>query len=138
LAPYDFGTNQSSLLGFFQCLVSVPGCLFASVILYGRRWLFNRFSLLNIGVIFVSTLVFHMSFLNLKVNDGLKVELVAILVNGFFISSFTSYIFEYAIDLAPEVSEAMSCGIITLFINSFTFVEIVIFSAYYDEINLIK
>jgi hypothetical protein len=79
----------------------------------------------------VSLFIFHMAFLNLYNHDGFELDLFAILINGFFVAAYLSYTFEFAVDLAPTVSEPMSSGLLMFCINTTCLIQIYIFSNEY-------
>jgi len=61
LTPYDYTQKQGGVIGLIQCLMSVPGMITASMILYGKRDAFNSFTLINIFVSLISLVAFHLS-----------------------------------------------------------------------------
>jgi uncharacterized membrane protein len=84
LTPYDYTQKQGGTFGMIQCLMSIPGMIFASVMLFGKREVFNTFTLINIFISLVSLMAFNLSFVYMDINAGFYYGLGCVIVNGFF------------------------------------------------------
>lgn len=104
-----------------QCLMAIPGMITASMILFGKREVFNTITLLNIFVSLISLMSFHVAVVYMDSDSGFNYGLISLAVNGFFINAIWGYAMEYAVDIAPDVPESMSGGAITGLINVFSF-----------------
>ena len=102
--------------------MSIPATIISSVVLYGKRDGFNSFTLVNIFISLISLIAFNISFIYLDRDAGFKYELVTLIINGFFMQAIWGYAMEYAVELAPNVPEEMSSGIIGGLVAVFAFV----------------
>ena len=135
VVPYGYSNEAGSWFGFVNCLAGVPGSIIAGVYLFGKRSSFNSVTLFVIFGTIISMAVFHLSFISMNETKGFTFEMIIIIINGLFISTLISYSFEYAIELAPTISEEMSSGVIMLLINLFAFIQLTLIGYFYDTYN---
>jgi hypothetical protein len=83
----------------------------------------------------VTLLAFHLSVLRMPPKYGFYFESAALIANGFISSTMGNFAFEYAVELAPNIAEAMSSGLLMLLVNSMAFLEICLVSHCYEHFN---
>ena len=83
----------------------------------------------------MTLLAFQLSVLHLPPKYGFYFEMVALTANGFISATMGSYAFEYAVELAPDIAEAMSSGLLMLLVNALAFLETCLVSYCYDHYN---
>jgi hypothetical protein len=117
--PFGYTQKEGHLFGFVNCLAGAPGGVIAAIFLYKRRERIKQVSLFIIAAAAVALAVFHIGFTNSAPFDQEEVplEMVSLIANGLFISTLGTYAFEYAKELAPDVSEELSAGAIVFFVN---------------------
>ena len=84
LTPYNYTQKQGGAIGLIQCLMSIPGMITASLVLFGKREAFNTFTLINIFISLISLIFFNVSFVYMDLDSGFNFGLVSVIVNGFF------------------------------------------------------
>jgi hypothetical protein len=133
--PYDHSSKDSGILGFVQQIAGAPGCVIASIVLFRHRQAFKHMSLFVIFGSFVSLLAFHLAVVHMSSKYAFFFESVALIVNGLISAAMGNYAFEYAVELAPNIAEAMSSGLLMVLVNSAALLEICLISYCYEHFN---
>ena len=116
--PYGYTKAEGHLFTLINCLGGVVGSIIAAFILHKHRSVFKYLTLAVIFGSLVSLAAFHIGFTNsLNTFEEFPLEIVSLFVNGLFVSTLAIYSFEYANDLAPDVPEVMSAGLLMLLTN---------------------
>jgi hypothetical protein len=131
--PFGYNSHDATIYGVLYNLMGVVGGLMFAVIL--MKW--QQFKVACF-VFTIATLV--LSFL---LKTGLESEwskgLVGTLntLNGFFAISSFSVVYEWAVDITPEVDEAVTAGLMNMSANMFALGEILLIqtinASYHDE-----
>ena len=67
---------------------------------------------------------FQIATTHIPVAKGFPLAMTSLVLNGCLIQTITSYGFEYAVEVAPEVGESMSSGLIMALSNTISLAEI--------------